>query len=236
MKAVHILAGILSLLAGFTALYAAKGDWLHRKAGRIFSWAMLVMTALGALMAMSTHPNRGTIVAGLLSFYLVATGLLTVIRPLDQQRRPLLGLACLATAVTVTGWLFGFMAAGSPDGKLDQLPAGAIFMFASIGTLGLIGDARLLRRGSIDGVQRLHRHLWRMGFALWVATTSSFLGQARQLPDWFREEKLHFVPVLLVTFTLVYWLVRIRVLKRMPRKAPPAARRAVEPTWSGTGP
>src|SRR5688572_16326553 len=110
MLAIHILAGIIAILAGFTALYAAKGDWLHRKAGTIFSWAMLLMTALGAGLALSSNPNRPTVVAGLLSFYLVATGLLTVIRSVEQQRRLLLGLACMATAVAVAAWLFAFMA------------------------------------------------------------------------------------------------------------------------------
>lgn len=237
MKAIHIIAGILSLLAGFTALYAAKGDWLHRKAGTIFSGAMLLMTALGALLALTTNPNRPTVVAGLLSFYLVATGLLAVIRSVEQQRRLLLGLACLATAVAVAAWLFAFMAAGNTNGKLDQIPAGAIFMFATIATLGMVGDARALWRGSISGVQRLHRHLWRMGYALWVATTSAFLGQARHLPDWIREEKLHLVPVLLVTLTLVYWVVRVRVLKKYPklaRRSPPLHPEGA--TSSGTAP
>src|SRR5688572_24217435 len=233
MKAIHIIAGILSLIAGFTALYAAKGQWLHRKAGSIFSYAMLVMTGLGAMMALMGAPNRPTVVAGLLCFYLVATGLLTVIRSVEQQRQLLLGLAGMATAVAVAGWLFGFMAIGSPKNSLDHIPGGVIFMFATVATLGVIGDARVLWRGSIAGVQRLHRHLWRMGFALWVATTSAFLGQAKHLPDWVREEKLHLVPVLLVTVTVVFWLVRVRWMERKKQSRLKAAPTGAS-TLSGT--
>lgn len=241
MKAIHIIAGILSLIAGFTALYAAKGQWLHRKAGTVFSYAMLTMTGLGALLALTTNPNRPTAVIGLLCFYLVATGLLTVIRSVEQQRRVLLGLACLATALAVAAWLLGFMAAGSPGSELDHIPSGMIFMFASIATLAAIGDARVLWRGSIAGVQRLHRHLWRMGYAMWVATTSAFLGQAKHLPDWLREEKLHLVPVLLVTVTVVFWLVRVRWVawkkqSRLASSSRTAAQAAptAAPTLSGT--
>lgn len=232
MKTLHVLAGIVSLIAGFTALYAAKGQRLHRKAGAIFAAAMLVMTALGALIALTTNPNRVNVVAASLTLYLVATGLLTVIRTPDAQRRPLTGLACLATAVTASAWYLAFLAAGDPHGTLDHIPAGAIFMFAIIGTLGVVGDVRLLWRAGIAGAQRLHRHLWRMGYALWVATTSAFLGQARHLPDWFREGKLHLVPVLLVTLTLIYWVVRVRVLKGGPHSP---ARRCAPSTLSETG-
>ena len=84
-------------------------------------------------------------------------------------------------------------------------------MFAMVGTLGVIGDARLLWRGRIDGSPRLTRHLWRMGYALWIASTSAFFGQARHLPQWIRDAHLNAVPILLVTATLLFWLVRVRV-------------------------
>ena len=166
ITALHIAAGIVALVAGFIALYAAKGAWLHRRSGNIFSYAMLLMTALGTLMALTTHPNRINVIAGSLTFYLVATGLLTVIRSVEQQRRWLLGLSAIAAIVTVAAWQYGMLARVTPGGKIDHIPAGAIFMFATVGTFGVIGDARTLWRGRIEGRQRLTRHLWRMGLFL----------------------------------------------------------------------
>jgi hypothetical protein len=211
MMPLHIAAGIVALIAGFIALYAAKGAWLHRRSGNIFSYAMLLMTALATVMALTTHPNRINVIAGSLTFYLVATGLLTVIRSAEQQRRWLLGLSAIVAVVTVAAWQYGMLARITPGGKVDHIPAGAIFMFATVGTLGFIGDARMLLRGAIQGRQRLTRHLWRMGYALWIASTSAFFGQARHLPQWMRDAHLTAVPILLVTATVLFWLVRVQV-------------------------
>ena len=43
MTPLHVLAGVLSLVAGAVALVALKGSSLHRKSGSIFVYTMLVM-------------------------------------------------------------------------------------------------------------------------------------------------------------------------------------------------
>ena len=225
LRSLHILAALLSLAAGFVALYAAKGAWLHRRSGTVFSYAMLLMTGLATLMALTTHPNRVNVIAGSLTFYLVATGLLTVVRTVDQQRRWLYALSALVAVVSIAAWKYGFMARADVHGRLDHIPAGAIFMFAIVGSLGLAGDARVFWRGRIEGIARLRRHLWRMGYAFWVACTSAFFGQARFLPEWIRDAHLNAVPILLVTATLLYWFVRVgaRAKARPIRASVPSA-------------
>ena len=52
MIQLHIIAGLVSLLAGFVALYASKGAWLHRRSGQVFTGAMLSMAGSGALIAL----------------------------------------------------------------------------------------------------------------------------------------------------------------------------------------
>jgi len=83
MKPIHIAAGILALIAGAIALYAIKGSWLHRKSGMVFVGAMMVMSSMGALMAI-LKPDRGTALGGVLTFYMVSTALLTVRRAVDE--------------------------------------------------------------------------------------------------------------------------------------------------------
>ena len=210
---VHILAGLSALAAGFLALYSQKGRAVHRRSGRFFAIAMMAMTTTGALMALSFRPNRGNVIAATITFYLVATGLLTVIRKVQDAPRLYDALFGLGFFGSVAAWGFGLYALGLPGRTLDHIPAFAIFMFAIVGTLGVIGDGRLLRAGGIEGVARLRRHLWRMNYALWVATTSFFFGQARHLPQWMRDSNLNDYLVLLVTLTLVYWLVKLRAKK-----------------------
>jgi len=71
----------------------------------------------------------------------------------------------------------------------------------------------MLARGSIAGVQRLLRHLWRMTFALFVATGSFFLGQAKVIPEPLRNFALLSIPVLFVLVALFYWLWRLNFRK-----------------------
>jgi uncharacterized membrane protein len=221
MREIHILAGIVSLLAGFVALYSSKGESMHRRSGRLFGGAMLVLAATGAITAALVHPNRINVIAGTLTFYLVATGLLAVIRSVAAARPLLLALAGAASLATLAAWVFAAIASAAPNGKFDHFPAGPIYMFAVVGSLGLVGDARLLMGRVLTAPQRLTRHLWRMGYAFWVATMSFFFGQAKFLPAGFRETHWNAVPIVLVAGTLVYWLLRIRVFKRMPtRRAP----------------
>ena len=210
MIQLHIIAGLLSLVAGFVALYASKGAWLHRRSGQVFTGAMLFMAGSGALVALLLRPNRLNVIVGVLTCYLVATGLLAVRRRVADSRRMLFALMGVATVAGLAALALGLMAASNPSGRIDQFPAGMILMFAFLGLAAALGDARMLWRGSIEGAQRLTRHLWRMGLALSLATMSLFIGQARHLPDVLRSTGLNNVPVLLVLGTIVFWLVRVR--------------------------
>jgi hypothetical protein len=225
MKWIHIVAGLVALVAGFLALYSAKGGAWHRQAGRAFAVAMIVMTTSAVLLASFHHPNRGNVVAGTLTFYLVATGVLTVLRRVDEMR-PLLWLFMgVAFAAGLRAIALATIALGNPNGAIDHIPAAPLFMFGVVALLGALGDARLLRAGAIAGPRRLYRHLWRMTYALWVATSSAFLGQAKFVPEPYRDFRLLAIPVLLVTATLVFWMVRMQWLQRRATKA--AAARSV---------
>lgn len=221
---IHVLAGSISILAGMLAFAARKGGPLHRRAGMAFAVAMIVMTASAVIMAAYLRPNVGNVIAGTLTGYLVATGLLTVRAPIAPMRAWLVGLMLAAFTVgSAAGWL-AMAALDRPSGSIDGIPAPAFIMFACIAWLGGLTDLRMLRWGALDARQRLTRHLWRMGYAMWIATLSLFLGQARQFPAPLRESGLLAVPVLLITLALLYWVVRIRI-----RRLPLPARRAARP-------
>ena len=75
----HILAGMLALVFGYIALFSKKGAALHRKTGMYFVYAMVTMSLTGAFMAFF-KPTPASVAAGLLTFYFVTTGMLTVRR------------------------------------------------------------------------------------------------------------------------------------------------------------
>lgn len=210
MVIVHIVAGSLALAAGMIALLVRKGGVWHRQAGLAFAIAMLVMTSTGAVMAAMKF-ERISIIAGVLTFYLVATGVLAVRKPVEHSRGTLTAFMALAALVGVFGYAVGF------EVRADPKTAGwapMFFVFATIALAAAASDVRLLRRGSLQGAQRLSRHLWRMGTALTIANLSFFLGQAKFIPAPFNHPVLRVLPVLLSLGLTLYWVVRVNVKRR----------------------
>ncbi len=214
----HILAGTVALLTGFVALYAAKGGAVHRKSGIAFVYAMLAMCFFGALMAAVRQKAPAVnIPAAALTAYLVITGLATVRAPAAWPRWLNSGLMLVALAVGLATLALGIDAIAQ-GGTRKGIPAFPFFMFAVVGILASAGDRRMIRAGglaSLRGAPRLARHLWRMCFALFIATMSFFLGQAKVIPKPIRIPALLALPVLAVLLTMLYWLWRVRVKRRL---------------------
>lgn len=214
MRMIHIVAGSVSLVAGALALYSAKGRGLHRMSGLIFAMAMIAMTVSAFVIAAFLRPDTVNAVAGALTFYLVVTGLTTV-RVLPGARN--LSVILLFAVLAITGFVFqlGMTALNNATGEVDGIPAPPLFMFAILGSLGALGDMRMLRAGELKGTSRLSRHLWRMCVAMLLATASLFLGQAQVFPEFLRSRLFVLaIPVFLVLFTTLFWLVRVRMHRR----------------------
>ena len=216
LKPMHIIAGLLAITAGAVALYAVKGSTLHRRSGMIFAIAMLTMTSSAVTMAAFLRPNIGNVIVGLLTFYLVSTGLLSMMRSVAQARALLTGLMFFGLTVGALAYMVGFDAVRNANGMLDGIPVQPMFAFGAIGILAALLDVRMLWAGSIEGKHRLARHLWRMGLAMWIATASFFLGQPQVFPEPLRHAMgVRAIPVLLVLAVMLYWLGRV-FLKRHP--------------------
>lgn len=209
MLAFHILAGLLSLAAGALALYATKGQRLHRESGRVFVGAMLFMSGSGALMA-ALKLDPLSVVGGTLTFYMVATGMLTV-------RRPPLRHEWVDTAAMLLGLAVGLYSVQHGAGLVAAGKQGAIYLvFGGVALLAAHGDWRMKAKGGLQGAPRIARHLWRMCYAMFMATASFFLGQAKLFPAPVRQSQLLAIPVLLVLLAMIYWLTRtLRTRRRL---------------------
>jgi hypothetical protein len=107
--------------------------------------------------------------------------------------------------VLMIGFLsLAFALTGDMDGTT---PVG--FLFGAVALLAALGDIRMLMSQRMEWSQRIARHLWRMCFALWIATASFFLGQSDEFPEALRIMPLLCTPVLLVMLLMAYWLVRV---------------------------
>ncbi len=214
---IHITAGILGIISGFVAIFVFKGAKVHRKSGMIFVYAMLVMSTSGFVMAL-VYGQPVNIVAAALTFYLVSTALLTVRRPAAGALWMDLGAMFVALAVAMgCVYFFGMAALSGAADNADADFAPIYLVFGVVALLAAIGDARVLRARNIQWKQRLTRHLWRMGLALFIAAGSFFLGNAQVFPEPLRSSGLLGLPVLLVVVMTFFWLARVSFTRWQPR-------------------
>jgi hypothetical protein len=214
----HIGGGSLGIAAGVVAMAARKGGWWHRKAGTVFFGSMLVMAGIGATVAPFLNDPVSSI-AGMLTFYLVLTGWMTV-----RRRAPGVGAFEYAGLAVVLGIgaadaALYLAALNTPEHTLAGVPPQAFFVIGLIVALAAAMDVRVIARGGIEGPQRTARHLWRMCTALTIAAGSAFLGQPKVqavVPKMLHGFWL-FVPELAVLVLMAYWLVRLRVADRRRR-------------------
>lgn len=211
MLLLHIIGGLVGLTSGAVALSASKGAKVHRKSGIIFVYAMSVLSISGAVMA-ALKPERVSVIAGLLTFYLVLTALLTVRR--RDRGFPWMDVGAMFFGLTVgiTGVIFGLS-----TGEIDGPPPAMGFVFVAVALLAVFGDIRMLLARSLPWAHRIARHLWRMSFALWIATASFFLGQSDEFPEALRIMPLLCTPVFLVSLLMFFWLARVLFLQWRPR-------------------
>jgi uncharacterized membrane protein len=208
MTTIHFIAGLIALIGGMVALLAPKGRPLHRWAGIQFTWAMLLMTSSALVITAYLRPNIVSVVSAVLTFYLVATGYLSVKRAFPNARA--LSIALMASAGCIGLLAFQLrsealrLGASFPDGPAALLP-----VFGTIAIGAAILDSLALFGASASGTQRLIRHLWRMGLALWVATASFFLGQAKLFPKGIADSGVLVVPVVAVLVLLCTEILRI---------------------------
>jgi peptidoglycan/LPS O-acetylase OafA/YrhL len=215
MILLHIIGGLVGLTSGAVALSARKGATLHRKGGIIFVYAMLVLSATGAVMAV-LKSEMISVIAGLLTFYLVITALLTVRRRVQRFEWMNTGAMLFALIVGLLSIMFSIESLSGTIGNTEgYAPIG--FIFGTVSLLAAVGDARFLLTRNIQWTQRIARHLWRMCFALWIAAASFFLGQADEFPESLRIMPLLCTPVLLVLLLMFYWLARVLFTQWRPQ-------------------
>jgi len=208
----HIASGTAGILSGFAASFLRKGSRRHGVAGNVFVVSMLLLSSTGSYMAMLRH-EPGNVMGGILTFYMVVTACVTARR--EGTGTGLMDWGGLFVVLTLAACelTYGTQAALSPTGMKAGYPPGPYFMLGTVAVLATVGDIRMLIRRGISGTQRIARHLWRMCFAFFVASSSLFLARQQYFPELMRRTGtlylLSFLPLLL----LVFWLIRVRFAK-----------------------
>jgi hypothetical protein len=208
LTVLHIGMGSAALVAGAGAMTFRKGSRWHRRAGGLFFVSMLIMSALGANLAF-VKPDMGTSLMGAFTFYLVASAWLTVIRRENETGYWEIIVMLVALSLAASALIFGLEASNAATGRKDGYPATFFYVVGGIAACLAVLDLRVIYRRGIGGAQRVIRHLWRMGFALFIAAGSLFLGQPDVFPEALRSIAFRAVPVIVVIGLTIFWLIRV---------------------------
>jgi uncharacterized membrane protein len=217
MLILHICAGTIGCLSGFIAVFLRKGSRQHGTVGKVFVFSMLTLAVSGTFLALRKFQITN-VLGGVMTFYLVSTAWVTVRR--KAARLGAFDWPALLFALVVGGTqlTFGTQAALSSTGLKYGYPPGIYFVMGSVVLLAAIGDIRMLVRGGVSGTPRIARHLWRMCFALFIASSSIFLARPQLFPAIFQKTGvlaiLSFLPLVL----MIFWLIRIRITKAYKEK------------------
>jgi uncharacterized membrane protein len=219
----HICAGIAGLLSGAVAMSFRKGSRWHGMAGNVFFISMLSMSGAGAYMAFMKS-QTSNIFGGVLTFYLVATAWVTARR--REGGTGIFDWVALLAALAVGAGVvtYGVEAAHSPTGSKDGVPAVMYFVLGSVALLSAAGDIRMLVRGGVFGVQRIARHLWRMCFALFIASGSIFLARPQIFPALLQRTYVLVLAGVFPVILMIFWLIRVRFTNTYKRKWMPRGR------------
>jgi hypothetical protein len=213
----HIAAGTLGVLSGFVAVFLRKGSRRHGVVGNVFVISMLGLSASGVYLAlMKSQP--GNVLGGALTFYLVATAWMSARRRDGNPGLVDWAALLVASAVGVVNMTYGLEATISPTGMKYDYPPGPYFFLGSVALIAAAGDIRMLVRGGISGTKMIARHLWRMCFALFIASSSIFLARQHLFPALVRKTGVLFFLSFLPLMLMIFWLIRVSLSNRRARR------------------
>ncbi len=214
----HIGGGTVGLLSGTVAVIARKGGRVHRAAGNVFFWSMLVMAMFAIYLGFAMPGQLVNVFIGTFAFYLVATGWMTVKRPEGTTGFPeKLATAVALILLTPFAVLSFQLATGLPPFLKSTVAFEgpvliAIYAFTAVLAIAALSDAKLVFTDGIAGVPRIARHLWRMCLGLTLATGSAFTnGLSRFLPGPYHVPPAFFFPQFLPLGVLIFWMIRVRL-------------------------
>lgn len=214
----HICAGTVGLLSGFAAMSFRKGSRRHGVAGNVFFISMLTASAAGTYLGFR-NSEMDNVFGGILVLYLLATAWVTA-RRRDGETGIFDWVGLLvALAVGVVSVTYAIEAANSPTGTKDGLPASGYWFPISVALISAAGDARMLLRGGLSGAQRVARHLWRMCFALFIASASIFLARPQLFPALLSKTHVLSLLGILPLILMIFWLLRVRFSKAFKKTA-----------------
>jgi len=206
---IHFWIGCAAIIAGFAAFTAKKGHELHIASGRIFVISMTLL-AISGLWLSIIREILFTVFLSALAFHLIITAWASAAHK-NSAALFITKISPLVSGALCGGALWGaWLANASPQGLLNDLPPGAFLTIAATAFVIAAFDFAFARAGEKQSQRRIARHLWRMGFAFFLATGIFFFGNNHVLPETLRHPAFLSIPVLAVVIWTAFFAVKLR--------------------------
>ena len=203
LKPIHILAGSLTLISGFVAIAATKGQNVHRLAGQIFFWSMAVTTVLGLNAGIFKPEYHFFIPIAIVSFYQAATGYrILFIKTLNQGQQPHIMDWLLTIGMLLTSLVFVFL--GFANLGKDMFFAIVFFAFSSIGLYCCAVDLYNYVKKPSNKNYWLFIHIFRMSHGFIAAITAFLVNNSKWFP--FIDQVLLLIIPIAIGQPIISWL------------------------------
>ncbi|MFV8355456.1 hypothetical protein ACNQGB_04645 [Flavobacterium sp. XS1P32] len=175
----HILSGFIGLLIGTIVLIRKKGDAIHEKLGKVFTFAM-VSTGLCAFYLSFTHLNLFLFIVGIFTIYLSISGYRMLhLKKAHLGQKPQTGDAFLTILILISSTIFFYI--GFKYVMSKQFFGIIYFLFGSVSMLLCYVEYKAYSRKVTDILYGLKNHIGRMtgayiaAFAAFVVVNNTFL-------------------------------------------------------------
>lgn len=203
---IHIVAGMLALVAGAFAIGSKKGRSLHRKSGQVYFLTMTIIFLSGLILA-GFRENRFLFMLSFLSYYTVFAGVRVLrLKKLHKNQKPAWydwAAGCVNLFMNII-----FLGMGLYILVRDVSAWGAALMYIGFGTGGIAISYTNLTPFFTPPNKAYHWYLAHIGNMMggYIATFTAFLSTIVSRFD-FPYPMLAFItPAILGVPVLVYWL------------------------------
>jgi hypothetical protein len=204
---IHAFFGGLGLITGFISAAVKKGSLIHRRTGKIFSYAMVTSSLISLIVArMPGHENLFLFLIGVFTLYMVLAGN----RALTFKSKVKLNATRADYLLSGTMLLISvIMIVIGVSGIIQGASNGVLYIFfGGFGILLTVGDFKTFKTFAENKDASLRSHLGRMLGALIASTTAFMIAGVNigTLTVWM-------LPTIIGTIYIVYWSRKLRMGK-----------------------
>lgn len=202
---IHAFLGGLGLITGIVSIFVKKGGINHRKAGKIFSYAMFFSSLISLVVArMPNHQNLFLFLIGIFTIYMILAGN----RALTLKNKPQadwIDKTISGAMLLVSLVMIGIGATGIFKGINGYV----LFVFFGVfGTFMSLKDFQTFKEYKQKKNAWLISHIGRMVGAL-IASITAFLVAGLNI----QTLLVWILPSVLGTIYIVYWSRKFKIAK-----------------------